>query len=183
MSPLLHKDLNNIKIVETEVWIRNVGGKEIVLHVFRKCGQCQNIGTNSSLAVTVQDKGEEKEEKPSNSCGRTVWSLAAADLPNTCWMQWYYDYYDDISSSPVLERQRWIMLPLQGFQCFTHGFCILCHPQYMVLRSLWASSDREEIVHITRVMERALNLPTIASLSLNFVMPPSRGSATESIAS
>ena len=69
MSPLLYKYLNNIKIVETEVWIRNVGGKEIVLRVFRKCGQCQNIGTNSSLALTDQGqakgkgKGKEKRRK------------------------------------------------------------------------------------------------------------------------
>lgn len=62
MSPLLYKYLNNIKIIEIKVWIRIIGAKEIVLHLFRKCGQCQNIGTNSSLALTDQDQGKRKEE-------------------------------------------------------------------------------------------------------------------------
>lgn len=65
MSSLLYKYLNNIKIIEIKVWIRNIGAKEIVLCLFRKCGQCQNTGTNSSLTLTDQDQGKRKEGKTS----------------------------------------------------------------------------------------------------------------------
>lgn len=50
-------------MIKTGVWIRNQGGKEVVLHVCRKCGQWQNIGTNSSLDLAVHNQGKGKEEK------------------------------------------------------------------------------------------------------------------------
>jgi len=64
-SPLPYKYLNSIKTVDTEVWIRNVDGKEIFLHVFRKSGKCQNIGINSGLVLTDQDQGKGKGNKKS----------------------------------------------------------------------------------------------------------------------
>lgn len=62
MAPLLYKYLNNTQVIEIKVWIRNIGAKEIVLHVFRKCRWCQNIGINSSLPLTDQDQGKSKKE-------------------------------------------------------------------------------------------------------------------------